>query len=465
MPESSPETLSHPNPPPHFTVFGVPVRVASSFWLIGILFGMMGGSQAAAQPGGMLGSALTWTAIVFFSIMLHELGHALTARAFGARPAITLYMMGGLTRFDGGRMTRVQSGLISLAGPSVGLVVGAFVSLATRGHALSPMADGIVNWILWVNVYWSIINLLPVVPLDGGHILAVVLGPKRAFATSVISALVGSGVAALALLILHQPWIAMIFGAAALTSVRQARYGWYASADQRLGLHDQLTKARAGIVEGRPDEVKRIGDDVVLRARTAIVRNGGLLAIAWAEASRGHTMSAREALERLERGVAVDSFLLAAVEEALGSPARARTILEAARRQGVKSNETTKFLIDLCAREGDLASATRVAIEDADALGQVDGRAVLTAAMSGSAHGSAAELAARLFALYGDPADAVDEARALALSGNGSRALEILESLTRPSQQARVVSPETLRDDPAFKTLRDDARFQRLLSA
>jgi hypothetical protein len=280
----------------------------------------------------------------------------------------------------------------------------------------------------------------------------------------VISAIVGGAAATFGLL-KGQPFIAIIFGGATLTSIRQARYGWSAGADQRAGLHDQLAKVRLAIAEGRSDEVKRIGEDIASRARTAIVKNGGILAIAWAEASRGHAMSAREALERLERGVAVDSFLLAAVEEALGSPARARTILEAARRQGVKSNETTKLLIDLCAREGDLASATRVAIEDADVLGQLDGRAVLSAAMSGSAHGSAAELAARLFELYGDPADAVDEARALALSGNGSRALEILESLARASLQTRVVSPETLRNDPAFETLRDDARFQRLLSA
>jgi hypothetical protein len=282
------------------------------------------------------------------------------------------------------------------------------------------------------------------------------------FATSVISAVVGSAVSVVGLLF-GQPFIAIIFGGATLTSIRQARYAWAADTDQRAGLHDQLARARAAIAEGNSDEVKRIGDDIVVRARTAVVKNGGLLAIAWAEATRGHTVSAREALERLERGVAVDSFLLAAVEESLGSPSRARTILEAARRQGVRSVETTKFLIDLCAREGDLASATRVAIEDADVLGQVDGRAVLSAAMSGSALDSAAELAARLFELYGDPADAVVEARAQALSGNRSRALEILESLAR-SLKTHALSPEKLRNDPAFETLRDDARFQRLLS-
>jgi Zn-dependent protease len=463
MPEESPESPSYPNPPPHFKVLGVPVRITSSFWFIAVIFGMRL-TQGSSASAWALASVVIWVAIVFFSIMLHELGHALTARAFGARPSITLYMMGGLTRYDGGKMTRAQSGLISLAGPAAGLAAGLAVTLFARSHTLGPEAADTVRFIQQVNIGWSLVNLLPVVPLDGGHVLGAVLGPRRVLATSIISAIVGSAAAVYGLMF-QIPFVAIIFGVATITSVRQARYGWAAAADERAGLHDQLAKIRQAISEGRSDDVKRMGEDVASRAKTAVVKNGGVLAVSWAEATRGRSSSAREALERLERGVPVDSYLLAVVEEALGSPARARTILEAARRQGVRSNETTKLLIDLCAREGDLATATRIAIEDADMLGQVDGRAVLSAAMSGSEHGSAAALAARLFELYGDPADAVDEARAMALSGNGPRAIEILEGLVRASLPSAAVSLDTLRNDPAFEKLRDDARFQRLLSA
>jgi Zn-dependent protease len=462
MPEESPESLTYPSPPSHFTVFGVPVRITSSFWFIAIIFGMRL-TQDAPPSARSIALVLVWVAVVFLSIMLHELGHALSARAFGARPSITLYMMGGLTRFDGSKMTRAQSGLISLAGPAAGLTVGLLVTLVARTHTLTPATAEAVQFIKDVNIGWSIVNLLPVVPLDGGHVLAAVLGPRHVLATSIVSAVVGSAAAVYGLLF-QIPFIAIIFGVATITSVRQARYAWAASTDERAGLHDQLAKIRQAIAEGSSDDVKRMGTDVAQRAKTAVVKNGGVLAMAWAEAVRGRTSSAREALDRLERGVPVDSYLLAVVEEALGSPTRARTILEAARRQGVRSTETTKLLIDLCAREGDLASATRIAIEDADMLGQADGRAVLSAAMSGSEHGSAAALAARLFELYGDPADAIDEARALALSGNGSRAIEVLEGLARASMPGTALSPDKLREDPAFQTLRDDARFQRLLS-
>ncbi|HEV8244883.1 MAG TPA: hypothetical protein VGP93_03910, partial [Polyangiaceae bacterium] len=75
MPEPAPEPLSHPGPPAHFTVFGVPVRIASSFWFVVIFFGVQG-NQDSAHPARVFASVLTWAAVVFFSIMLHELGHA-----------------------------------------------------------------------------------------------------------------------------------------------------------------------------------------------------------------------------------------------------------------------------------------------------------------------------------------------------------------------------------------------------
>ena len=134
--------------------------------------------------------------MVFVSILLHELGHALVARAFGAKPNITLYAMGGLTSYQGARMSRVQETVISAAGPGAGIALGGAVWLATQSLHLAGNPRLLVSQILWVNIGWSVINLLPVVPFDGGHILAAVLGPRRALTTAVVSAIVGSAVAA-----------------------------------------------------------------------------------------------------------------------------------------------------------------------------------------------------------------------------------------------------------------------------
>ena len=254
-----------------------------------------------------------------------------------------------------------------------------------------------------------------------------------------------------------------------MTAVGQVRYGWQAASDRRRGLEGELVRARSAMAAGEAEEVLRIGTDVVARARTSVVRNGGLLAIAWAEATRGKAILARQTLERLERGTPVDPYFLAAVEDALGSPVRARAILEAARQQGAKSADSTKLLIDLWARDGDMDRATQLATEDADMLGPIDARAVFSAALQSGAHHPAAELAARLYTLYGDPSDALDEARAFALAGDRSRAIDLLETLANGERAAsttsgRALEPEGWLSDPAFATLRGDERFQRLVS-
>ena len=472
MSSGSPDSF-RPSPPgarlvrSHFSLFGIPVRVASSFWIISLLSGIAWDNPRHAGPD--LAGAVTWAAVVFVSILLHELGHALVARAFGAKPNITLYAMGGLTSYQGARMSRVQETVISAAGPGAGIALGGAVWLATQSLHLAGNPRLLVSQILWVNIGWSVINLLPVVPFDGGHILAAVLGPRRALTTAVISAVVGSAVAAAGVFYVGNLWLAFIFGGASMTAVGQVRYGWQAASDRRRGLEGELVRARSAMAAGEAEEVLRIGTDVVARARTSVVRNGGLLAIAWAEATRGKAILARQTLERLERGTPVDPYFLAAVEDALGSPVRARAILEAARQQGAKSADSTKLLIDLWARDGDMDRATQLATEDADMLGPIDARAVFSAALQSGAHHPAAELAARLYTLYGDPSDALDEARAFALAGDRSRAIDLLETLANGERVASTKSGRTLEpggwvSDPAFATLRGDERFQRLVS-
>src|SRR5450755_4606674 len=98
---------------PHFTLFGIPVWVRGSFFVVTVMLG--------ATTGTNIQSLLLWTAIVFFSVMAHELGHAFMGRAFGLAPSIQLVGMGGLTSWVGGRNVGPgRSLLISLAGPAVG---------------------------------------------------------------------------------------------------------------------------------------------------------------------------------------------------------------------------------------------------------------------------------------------------------------------------------------------------------
>ena len=73
---------------PHFRILGIPVRVEPFFWIIAVLFGL----QYDSIP-----LILTWVFVVFVSILVHELGHALMLKAFDQRSAIVLHGFGGVT--------------------------------------------------------------------------------------------------------------------------------------------------------------------------------------------------------------------------------------------------------------------------------------------------------------------------------------------------------------------------------
>jgi len=154
-----------------FTIFRIRVRVQLWFLALAALLGTTAGFRDPA-------SVFVFAGIVFVSVLAHELGHAFTGRAFGLAPAITLHGMGGLTTWTNGRnVGPFRSLLISLAGPAVGLVlgvaliaVGSFVvpAIAPDYHA-PDLAIRLFDSAIAVNLIWSIFNLAPVMPLDGGN--------------------------------------------------------------------------------------------------------------------------------------------------------------------------------------------------------------------------------------------------------------------------------------------------------
>lgn len=149
------------------TLFGIPIRVHIS------LLAFLG--FVAVFGGGMRG--LIMMIAVFGSVVLHELGHALTARANGLPIGdISLYPFGGMARLLAApKTTGVEIG-VAAAGPVVSLVLG-------LGFWL--MAHMAVNDELWllaqVNLILGGFNLLPALPMDGGRILRAILARKVGF--------------------------------------------------------------------------------------------------------------------------------------------------------------------------------------------------------------------------------------------------------------------------------------------
>ena len=152
-----------------FPLFGIPVGIHATFLIIA-LFGL----------GAFSGIDLVaWTVGVGLAVLLHEFGHALTARAYGATAiTVTLFALGGFTTWAPGE-TPIGPGkrfFIAASGSAIGIAGGAAVIGAVYGARAIDLISGIDGFpeaLLFSFVYaagfWGLFNWLPMLPLDGGH--------------------------------------------------------------------------------------------------------------------------------------------------------------------------------------------------------------------------------------------------------------------------------------------------------
>ena len=226
-----------------FSIAAIPVSVHPSFWLIALLFGASG--DVLLLP--------IWVLVVFVSILIHELGHAFAFRRYGQRSQILLYFGGGLTLpepvyWGGGYasvgLTANQQIFISLAGPGAGFLFAALIIflvtvmggsvLTTRLFGLIPLPlnallpfggrilSVMISMLLWVNIFWGLINLVPVYPLDGGSITRnalIQVDPIDGVRKSLWISVIAGGLVALAgLIFLRSIFMALLFGLLAFQS-------------------------------------------------------------------------------------------------------------------------------------------------------------------------------------------------------------------------------------------------------
>lgn len=232
-----------------FRLFRIPVAVQPPF-----LFIVLAGALSTRD----LRLAALWAAIATAGIVWHELGHALAMRAFGYPPAIELVGFGGLTHYpEGARPTARQELLVSAAGPGAGLLLGAAVwLLAAYAPPLPPLAHRAVHMALFVNVGWSLLNLLPMLPLDGSHVCdhatAALTGRREPRWVGWASLLVGAGLALFALSA-GDVWLGIIGGLGAVLGWRRA---WAGAPSRRLG----AARSPAAGARRRADVARARGD-------------------------------------------------------------------------------------------------------------------------------------------------------------------------------------------------------------
>jgi stage IV sporulation protein FB len=190
--------LLEPNATPYdlrWRMFGIPVRVHPMFWLVTLIMGWN-----AIEHG--LPYLLIWIGCVFVSILVHELGHVCMGLIFGAHGHIVLYSFGGLAIGSSHLHHRGRRIAVFFAGPLAGfLLLGtlflllwirdpevfpAFFNMARWDLGLAPLPLGdnvweefdsinplqveVIHQLIYINLLWGLVNLLPVWPLDGGQI-------------------------------------------------------------------------------------------------------------------------------------------------------------------------------------------------------------------------------------------------------------------------------------------------------
>ena len=244
----------------NFVVIGFPVRIHPLFWLGGLIWGFSGSIDGA--------SMLIWITVLLVSILVHELGHAILIRRLGRNARIVLYFMGGLAIEDSGSPWALNYGRqgqsrtpqeqiwISAAGPIAGFLLAAITCAAvymTGGSVVAefsldqrPYIDGalggdlaenkyldlLIDNLLFINIFWGVVNLLPVFPLDGGQIAQAWLTSQDPWQGTVkalwLSVFVGAGAAIVFGVLMHDMFLLMLFASLAFscyTTLQQIQGG------------------------------------------------------------------------------------------------------------------------------------------------------------------------------------------------------------------------------------------------
>ena len=233
----------------HFHIGQIPVRVTGWFWPAAGLFGWgLAQSLAGDDTRTLLVYLAAWVLVVFCSILVHELGHALAFAASGQSSRIVLYHFGGLAVPTGMPASVLKSPLrrlvVSAAGPVAQLCLATAVitmvmllgyqvpdpgflkllpivgnSLEEVSLASQPIPSMLgrlmIYHLLFVNIAWAILNLLPVQPLDGGQIVLEGLRACGVSAADQIASLFGllmAGVVAVWAFQHQETYLMILFG-------------------------------------------------------------------------------------------------------------------------------------------------------------------------------------------------------------------------------------------------------------
>jgi len=419
------------------SLFGFPVQIHPLFWLTAYL--LVSTSKAS------VGAQVAFAAVILVSLLAHELGHALAARRAGQEPVITIHAFGGLTRWRPTRpLSRPTLIGVTLAGPAGGFLLMGLCWLALwrlPEHVLLAHNSwiGLKDILLlteYVNRVWSAVNLIPVLPFDGGQLLAHVLGPKRRQLTATLSAIFGLLVA-VAFWKFNMKFAAVMFGISGIMEYRafeRARKADLAITPEQIA--QALTLARQSLEEGDANRTLQIVHMIGALPAATEQHRAALELSAWAAIATGQNSEARHALRELTPGP-IDALLQAAVLEAHGDTERAVACLRQAREAGDNRPQVAASLVRVllkAERYGEAAAVTRQILDE---VPTDDARRVAKEAFDGGRAQPSAELSLALFERTHDPSDAVAAARAYLVLDDRAKAKDAVNQAVAAGHRAQ----------------------------
>ena len=183
---------------------GIDVYVHPTFLMVVAWVGLVHWRESHTLAAVLAGVAFILA--LFGCVVLHEFGHALTARRYGIRTRdITLLPIGGVARLERMPDVPIQELWVALAGPAVNVVIAVllFAGLQASGlweavSGLGVATGGFIERVMIANVFLVVFNLLPAFPMDGGRALRALLATRMEYTRATQrAALIGQGMAIL----------------------------------------------------------------------------------------------------------------------------------------------------------------------------------------------------------------------------------------------------------------------------
>lgn len=434
-----------------FPLLGVPVTIEWTFLLlVGIL--TIGTGLTIEQIAAVGG-------VVVVSILWHELGHAVAFGAFGHRSRITIHMLGGTTSMvEPVKLRPGRDIVVTLAGPAAGLALAGAVWAVDGAVAPSgPVAGLAVRVALFVNFVWSLANLLPMLPLDGGRVMAAVLdkvtGGRGLAPAAAISIAVGAAAAAA---LWRTGWgiTALLAGYLALTNVATLRS---ARAEGAATGRGPVARGYEALADGDHGRALRIGRKHLAGARSGEARAASGLLVVYAYLLGGRPDQASLVMQTYLGRSLPGRVLDDRAVRAAGGRAGAVDLFRRAYEHGptdIAASFYAQALIE-AGRADDALNLVRGGVEESAGRTAL---VVLRHLVESRRRADADEVAATYLTDAGDPAAGVVVASLWAQAGERDLALEWL----RRAADAGFDDRDALDRSDAFESLRGGRDFEAL---